>query len=104
MYPTNTYGYFDFLEVDTLSVDVGCDVGAADPYLTKALAPLNSSSVDMGMWDLLPWAFAATLSSSHWKDAQYIPWAECFNNNMLMMSQTIVTLTVTLQAITAKVY
>lgn len=100
----NTYGYYDFIETDILAGDLGVPVGASDPLLTKTLSSFNSSTVDMAVWDLLPYAFAATFTSSYWKDAVYLPWAEAFNNNILMVTQSISYMIVMMQSISAKIH
>jgi hypothetical protein len=88
-YPENTYGQKEFAPLEVIADDLGLDVGAADHALKAALAGLKVNADDSRLWDLLPFAYGAVLTSAGWKRADYIPHLDAYSNNAHVMAFAI---------------
>jgi len=74
------------LGINALAGDVGLNVGSADQYLKLALKKVVGEA-DQKLVRLLPVAFAISVYSTQWKEAQYIPNLESFHNSAHVLAR-----------------
>lgn len=87
-YNRNVFMASDLVGMDSLSQDVGIDVGVADQALKTMLAQLPSQ--DRQIWDLLPSMYAISfINSTYWKESTYNPIIEAHENNCHVLVKTI---------------
>jgi NCK-associated protein 1 len=60
----------EFIGIDSLAYDCGINVGSADQALKKILQKAIGSP-DAPLLDLLPYMYAASFSSTIWREAEY---------------------------------
>jgi len=98
-YRTNTFMANDLLPLDCLALDCGLDVGTADQALKKFLSKAIGAA-DQPLWDLLPLMYAASFTSTVWKDAQFKAVIEGHLNNAHTLARCINDLIVTFRSTT----
>jgi len=99
-YRRNTFMAPELLPTDCLAHDCGIPVGTSDQALKKFLAKAIGSA-DAPLWDLLPYMFAASFTSSNiWREAVYKPGIDGYLNNAHTLARAIFDLIVAFKAIT----
>ena len=74
-YPKNTFMVPELLPSDALASDCGLALGTADQALKKYMAKAFTQT-DAPLIQLLPYLYAASFTSTIWKDAQFKPLIE----------------------------
>jgi len=97
-YKKNTYMIPDFLPADALASEIGLPLGTADQALKRILLKAFSPT-DGGLITLLPYLYAGSFISSLWKEAQFKPLIEAYNNNVHSIAKCINSITVSLNSI-----
>ncbi|KAH3758257.1 component of SCAR regulatory complex [Pelomyxa schiedti] len=82
----NVYLLPQLLGINSLAGDIGINVGSADQYFKLALKKVVSEA-DQKIVRLLPVAFAISIYSTQWKEAQYIPPLEAFQNSTHVLNR-----------------
>eukprot|EP00742_Colponemidia_sp_Colp-10_P004185 GILJ01004464.1.p1 GENE.GILJ01004464.1~~GILJ01004464.1.p1 ORF type:complete len:1153 (-),score=184.26 GILJ01004464.1:147-3605(-) len=98
LHPENTFMSEEYMPLDLLAKDAGIAMGVADQDLKAALMRCNGVN-DSRLWYLLPYAFAASLTSNVWKNAQFRVRVDAYLNNEHLIGKTVITLLTYMTAI-----
>jgi NCK-associated protein 1 len=97
-YPRNTFMKPEYLELDSLAMTLGLELGSADQALKAVLSKVIGEQ-DKELWLLLPIIYAAAfVSSKTWAEAIFHPAIEGHANNVHTLSLAINALLVATRA------
>ena len=99
-YKANTYVQPEYLPADALANDAGLSLGTADQALKKILGRAFTQT-EAPLVNALPYLYAASFTSTIWRDAQYKPLIEAHSNNANAISKCINSLIVASKSITS---